>query len=153
MSCRSLNELLSTTTSQVNGPLPFYFLRDNPFSHPSHFPGLALPNTTPSIPVKKEEPSDYVITAKATDEDSDDDMPLAQRLNGRSIKRTGSVKSESDDDEIPLVRWIMVYLYSCIELALFYRQRSVKSSPSTSPRYERELIQSIFFLILMILCC
>lgn len=79
-----------------------------------------------------------MITAKASDEDSDDDMPLAQRLNGRSIKRTGSVKSESDDDEIPLVKWITGYLYSCIELALFYRQRSVKSSLSTSPRYERE---------------
>ncbi|CDS10066.1 hypothetical protein LRAMOSA02743 [Lichtheimia ramosa] len=66
--------------------------------------GLALPNTTPSIPVKKEEPSEYVITAKASDEDTDDDMPLAQRLNGRSTKRSGSVKSESDDDEIPLAK-------------------------------------------------
>lgn len=45
-----------------------------------------------------------MITAKASDEDTDDDMPLAQRLNGRSTKRSGSVKSESDDDEIPLVQ-------------------------------------------------
>ena len=102
MSCRSLNELLSITTSQVNGLTRF--LRDNPFLIPL-IPGLALPNTTtPSIPVKKEEPSEYVITAKASDEDSDDDMPLAQRLNGRSTKRSGSVKSESDDDDIPLVK-------------------------------------------------